>query len=221
MTRTINAVNGFMDKHPAMRLAAIALMFFPLLISVIQYCAGGAIIPMGAGDMVQYYGTVGALFWAVCAFAFQREENEKSHAEEEARRILRYTPSFALEAQLKDNAILFRITNIGVHGVRDLQLEDSFLCPYLASESQIELLAMTRPLGADDPLVGQRVDGVSDGSAEWAISFGGEIRPDGFPQEVSLFAVDLLERPWRQSFMHSQNGCMHVYFAEKPVDAEL
>ena len=215
-----NAVNDFMDKHPAMKLAAIVLMIFPLLVSAAQWLAEGAIIPMSAGDMVQYYGTVGALCWAICAFVLQSEENKSFRVAEEKRLRLHYIPNFALEACLKDGAILFKITNIGVHGVRDLYVEDFFLCPYLASESEIALSVMTRPLKIDDLFSAKEADSVSSNSAEWGVSFSGKIGSDGFPREISLLAVDLLDRPWRQSFKHSQNGNTHIYFAEKPVGAE-
>lgn len=215
-----NPISIFLGEHPLMKWVAIVLIAFPWLISLVQYFARGYILPMSAGDMVQYYGTIGALFWTVGAFALQGDEQKTERAKEERRRAAQYIPNFALEARSEGEAIRFTVINIGAHGVRDLHLEDQFLTSYLASEKDCELLAMTRSPRIESLALQLDMNHKADDELVWGVSFSGDIHPDSFPEEISLYACDLLDRSWRQTFVRSSSGESHMYVAKQPVDAE-
>ena len=193
-------------EHPAIFLFAITLLFLPVIAAAIQALPFPKFIPMSVGECVGYYGTAGAVVWAICAFAVQKRDHEREVE-------LEYKPSLELMIIESDekSALKMKLVNAGLHGVRSVRLEGNVVSSYIASEDAVLIEVLPDP----DNRALRLNRGLKKGLLQNLLS-DIDFCEEAFPRELSVLVNDLRGERWRTVFRFERQAAFANYMAQEP-----
>lgn len=217
-SRKRSPVAAFAVSHKLIAFFAVVLLALPVL-SILPQMLPYKFIPMTPGEVVSFYGTAGAVIWAICAYVLSRNDQMRDREIEEQRRAEKeggeHIPRLCLEVKgEKDGLIELCLTNIGSHLVKHVFIEDHYLATCIKSEMESNFALPMRHL-SDDNYASGNINFIVVDDIQFDM-----VREDGYPCFICFYVEDMLDRPWRAEFVHSQNGRQHIYFEKDVVEAE-
>lgn len=216
--REKSPISAFIASHKIIALFAVVLLGLPVL-SIFPQMLPYKPIPMAPGEVVLFYGTAGAVVWAICAYILCRndqiQDRESENRRQEEKEKKQHIPSMCLEIKSEKNGLLeYRLINTGKHLIKHVYIDDHYLTPCIKSEAEFDFALSVRSL-PDDDYAKNHINSVVVDDIQC-----GALNEDGYPRNLYFYVDDVLDRRWRLGFCHSKNGRQSLYFEEEVVDAE-